>query len=609
MTHFGAQLRAGLKLRADLPALICDDLGPLSGTTCLVAMDQLRAGLAAADLPAGSRIAIIAPQPRHAALAFVACLQSHVAAPLNPDYTRDEFLFYLNDLQPGLVLLGAGATAAAEAAVASCGLPSLRLGDEVFQAAQKASQLGVVGGRLPALSAAAAPGLILHTSGTTARPKMVALSQENLACSGTNIAGSLRLGEEDISLCAMPLFHIHGLMACLGAALVAGGAVVLAGRFQPERFVDCLLRHRPTWFSAVPTLHLALMHHLEQRAAPMDHALRFIRSSSAPLPPSIIARLEGYFDAPVIEAYGMTEASHQIASNPLPPAVRKPGTVGQAFGTSIAILNDHGTACAPGAVGNVVITGAGVTPGYVENPSANLEAFQPTGFWTGDLGSLDKDGYLRLTGRCKEIVNRGGQKISPREIDEALIAIPGITDAVAFAQPHASLGEDLLAAVCLAPGADLTGEAIRLRLFERLADYKVPSQIALVDAIPVGATGKRQRLQMWSALQGYFSAPMRAPVTSVEIILCEFTAEILGQERMGLDDNFFNLGGNSILGVELSITLGELLGCYIPPIVIFRHPTPAGLSAFVLGRLSDQDLAQLDQVVRSLAEVEGAAGT
>ncbi|WP_278921090.1 non-ribosomal peptide synthetase [Pseudophaeobacter profundi] len=615
MIHFGAQLRAGLMRRADLPALICNDLGPLSGTTCLAAMDQVRAGLAAAGLPAGSRIAIIAPQPRHAALAFVACLQSHVAAPLNPDYTRDEFLFYLKDLQPGLVLLGAGATAAAEAAVASCGLPSLRLGDEVFQAApqvtaaQKVSQIGAVGGNLPALSAADAPGLILHTSGTTARPKMVALSQENLASSSANIAESLRLNDEDISLCAMPLFHIHGLMACLGAALVAGGAVVLAGRFQPERFVDCLLRHGPTWFSAVPTLHLALMHHLDQRAAPMDHALRFIRSSSAPLPPSVIARLEGYFEAPVIEAYGMTEASHQIASNPLPPAVRKPGTVGQAFGTSVAILDDQGTACAAGVVGNVVITGAGVTPGYVENPSANLEAFQPTGFWTGDLGALDEDGYLRLTGRCKEIVNRGGQKISPREIDEALIAIPGITDAVAFAQPHASLGEDLLAAVCLAPGTDLTGEAIRLRLFERLVDYKVPSQIAVVDAIPVGATGKRQRLQMWSALQGHFSAPMRAPVTPVEIILCEFTAEILGQERIGLDDNFFNLGGNSILGVELSVTLGDLLGCYIPPTVIFRHPTPAGLSAFVLGRLSDQDLAQLDQVVRSLAEVDEVAET
>ncbi len=350
---------------------------------------------------------------------------------------------------------------------------------------------------------------------------MVQLTQQNLATSCTGIAQSLALSTEDISLCAMPLFHIHGLMASLGAALCAGGAVVLAGKFQPEDFVESLQRHRATWFSAVPTIHLVLIQHLEKRADPLPHNLRFTRSSSSSLPASVIARMERYFDAPVVEAYGMTEASHQMASNPLPPGIRKPGTVGQARGT---ILDDAGLPLAAGSVGNVVIQGGGVTPGYLQNPKANEEAFRQGGFWTGDLGELDSEGYLTLTGRRKEIVNRGGQKISPREIDEALLEIEGITDAVAFAQPHQSLGEDLVAAVCLEPGSALSPDTIRSQLFSQLINYKTPSQIVIVERIPVGATGKRQRLQMWQALGSQFAKTFRPPQSAVEIILCEFTA-------------------------------------------------------------------------------------
>ncbi|MEP4037434.1 non-ribosomal peptide synthetase [Pseudophaeobacter sp.] len=600
MVHFGAQLRAGLAQRLDRPALICEEIGAVTGVDSLAALDQLILAIDAAEVAPGAAIAIIAPKARHATLGFLACLHAHVAVPLNPDYTTDELLFYLSDLKPGLVLLGEGASPAAHAAVAAAGLASLELDDSLFQA-------GPYEGSLPTQSDPTATGLILHTSGTTARPKMVALTQQNLATSCTNIAQSLALSTEDISLCAMPLFHIHGLMASLGAALISGGAVVLAGKFQPEAFVDSLQRHGATWFSAVPTIHLVLIQHLEKRADPLPHNLRFIRSSSASLPASVIARMERYFDAPVVEAYGMTEASHQIASNPLPPGKRKPGTVGQARGTSITILDDAGLPLAAGSVGNVVIQGGGVTPGYLQNPQANEEAFRQGGFWTGDLGELDSEGYLTLTGRRKEIVNRGGQKISPREIDEALLEIEGITDAVAFAQPHQSLGEDLVAAVCLEPDSMLSPDTIRSQLFSQLIDYKIPSQIVIVEGIPVGATGKRQRLQMWQALGSQFANTFRAPQTAVEIILCEFTAEVLDLERMGLDDNFFNCGGNSILGVKLSVTLGELLGCYIPPTVIFRHPSPGALSHYVLGLLSEQEIAELEQAVSGLTEADSEA--
>ena len=302
----------------------------------------------------------------------------------------------------------------------------MELDDSLFQADQQVASL-------PPQSDPTATGLILYTSGTTAGPKMVALTQQNLAISCENIAQSLALSREDISLCAIPLFHIHGLMANLGAALCAGDAVVLEGKFQPEAFVESLQRHHATWFSGVPTIHLVLIQHLEKRTDPLPHNLRFIRSSSASLPASVIARMERYLETPVVEAYGMTEVSHQIASNPLPPGICKPGKVGQACGTSITILDDADLPVAAGSVGNVVIQGGGVMPGYLQNPQSNEEAFRQGGLWTVDLGELDRAGYLTLTGRRKQIVNRGGQKISPREIDEALLEIEGITDAVAFA--------------------------------------------------------------------------------------------------------------------------------------------------------------------------------
>ncbi|WP_321829063.1 non-ribosomal peptide synthetase [Thalassovita sp.] len=596
MKNFGQQVIAALRQKGAEAALICteqgDQSGEQSGDQFADQLLRLSRQMIAAGAAEGSRVALIAPQPEEAVRGFLAALHSHTAAPLNPDYTTDEFLFYLQDLRPSLVLLGQGASAAAEAAVAQMGLNTLRFAD-------------LAGAELAAEHAPAAPddvAMILHTSGTTARPKMVALTQANLAASCANIAASLSLDATDRSLCAMPLFHIHGLMASLCAPLLARGSVVLTGKFNPVSFTDALSRFQPTWYSAVPTIHLALINHLEGIGQFPDHSLRLIRSSSASLPPSVIARLETAFGAPLIEAYGMTEASHQIAANPLPPAQRKPGTVGPASGTEIDVVDDAGTPLAAGVTGHVVIRGAGVTPGYIDHPEANAEGFRGGSFWTGDLGFLDPEGYLTLTGRSKEQINRGGQKISPREVDEALMDIEGIADAVAFAMPHDSLGEDLVAAVILQPGQALSAQDIRLRLFERLADYKVPSQIAVVDHIPVGATGKRQRLQMWSALKGAFAVAPQPPRDALEFILCEFTAEALGLEEIGRDDNFFNLGGNSIIGLQLSITLGGLLGCHVVPSALFRFPTVEALADHLRPQMSQDNLDRLEAAVQDSAE-------
>jgi acyl-CoA synthetase (AMP-forming)/AMP-acid ligase II len=293
----------------------------------------------------------------------------------------------------------------------------------------------------------------------------------------------------------MPLFHIHGLVAAILASLGAGAGVVCTPGFNALKFYSWLEETEPTWYTAVPTMHQTILDRAPRNAAVLKKAnLRFVRSSSASLPPTVMKDLENTFSAPVIEAYGMTEAAHQMASNPLPPAIRKPGTVGPAAGPSVAIMDEQGSLQPTGSIGEVVIRGANVASGYLNNPEANASAFHGDWFRTGDQGVLDEDGYLRLTGRLKEIINRGGEKISPREIDEVMLDHPAVAQVVTFAIPHPRLGEDVAVAIVL-DGSQSTSEA-ELRSFarERLAPFKVPRTFVFVDEMPKGATGKLQRI-------------------------------------------------------------------------------------------------------------------
>ena len=350
--------------------------------------------------------------------------------------------------------------------------------------------------------AAAAPGaaaaddiaLILHTSGTTSRPKIVPLSQRNICISAANVARSLEFTPSDRGLNIMPLFHIHGLIAGLMAPLSRGGSVFCTPGFNALKFFAWMREARPSWYTAVPTMHQAI---LARAAANKEiiaaHPLRFLRSSSSSMPPQVIAELEATFGAPLIEAYGMTEAAHQMASNPLRGA-RKPGSVGVAAGPEVAVMNDKGDLLAPGEIGEIVIRGPNVTAGYENNAKANAEAFCNGWFRTGDQGVLDEDGYLRLTGRLKEIINRGGEKISPREVDEVLMDHPAVQQVVTFAMPHEKLGEEVAAAVVLREGFHAGEKELREFAGERLAPFKVPRKIVFLDEIPKGATGKLQRI-------------------------------------------------------------------------------------------------------------------
>jgi acyl-CoA synthetase (AMP-forming)/AMP-acid ligase II len=336
--------------------------------------------------------------------------------------------------------------------------------------------------------------LILHTSGTTSRPKIVPLAHRNIAASARNIGATLKLSSEDRALNVMPLFHIHGLIAGLSAPLSRGGTIICTPGFNALKFFAQMKEHRPTWVTAVPTMHQAILGRAGQnREVIASVPLRFLRSSSSSMPPQVIGELEAAFGAPLIEAYGMTEAAHQMASNPL-DGVRKPGAVGPAAGPEVAVMGEDGALLGPHEIGEVVIRGPNVFAGYENNEKANAEAFRDGWFRTGDQGALDDDGYLRLTGRLKEIINRGGEKISPREVDEALMDHPAVAQVVCFAIPHDKLGEEVAAAVVLREGASADEKALREFVGAKMAAFKVPRKIVFLTEIPKGATGKLQRI-------------------------------------------------------------------------------------------------------------------
>ncbi len=343
--------------------------------------------------------------------------------------------------------------------------------------------------------------LLLHTSGTTSRPKLVPLTQRNVVASARSIRATLGLVAEDRGLNIMPLFHIHGLMAGLLAPLAAGSQVFCTPGFNALKFFGWMNEARPTWYTAVPTMHQTILARASQNRDVIGaNPLRFVRSSSSSMPPQVIAELEATFHAPLIEAYGMTEASHQMASNPLPPGKRIPGTVGLAAGPEVAIMNEQGDLLPPGQTGEIVIRGENVTPGYEKNPGANAEAFNNGWFRTGDQGIMSAEGYITITGRLKEIIIRGGEKISPREVDEVLMDHPAILQVVTFAFPHDRLGEDVAAAIVLRDGASLTEKEVREFAARRLADFKVPRKVRFVAEIPKGATGKLQRIGLAAKL-------------------------------------------------------------------------------------------------------------
>ena len=455
--------------------------------------EKISRQLAATNVKNSDRAAIVLPNGPLMASSFLSISSYMSAAPLNPSYKQEEFEFYLDDLKPKFLLVEPNSKSLAVIAAKNLNIPvfEMKISDNkplgTFELFDKETDYKNPNDYDEAL--------VLHTSGTTSRPKIVPLSNLNIFTSAVNISKSLKLTADDHCLNIMPLFHIHGLIAVLSASAKVGASVCASNGFNALKFLDLAETQNITWYSGVPTMHQAILLRAQKNSDKAKKLnLRFIRSSSASLPPAIFEQLNDIFQTPVIEAYGMTEATHQMASNPLPPAIQKPGLVGMPAGPEICIMNDKNEKLSQGEIGEICIKGDNVTNGYENNPEANKQSFVNDWFRTGDEGFFDEDGYLKISGRLKEIINKGGEKISPLEVDNILMDFPPIDQALCFGYKDKMLGEDIAVAIKLKENKSCTEDDIKSYANEKLAKFKIPKKIFIVEDIPKGATGKLQRI-------------------------------------------------------------------------------------------------------------------
>ena len=455
--------------------------------------EKISRQLAATNIINSDRAAIVLPNGPLMASSFLSISSYMSAAPLNPSYKQEEFEFYLDDLKPKFLLVEPNSKSLAVIAAKNLNIPvfEMKIPDNqplgTFELFDKETDYKNPNDYDEAL--------VLHTSGTTSRPKIVPLSNLNIFTSAVNISKSLKLTADDHCLNIMPLFHIHGLIAVLSASAKVGASVCASNGFNALKFLDLAETQNITWYSGVPTMHQAILLRAQKNSDKAKKLnLRFIRSSSASLPPAIFEQLNDTFQTPVIEAYGMTEATHQMASNPLPPAIQKPGLVGMPAGPEICIMNDKNEKLLQGEIGEICIKGDNVTNGYENNPEANKQSFVNDWFRTGDEGFFDEDGYLKISGRLKEIINKGGEKISPLEVDNILMDFPPIDQALCFGYKDKMLGEDIAVAIKLKENKSCTEDDIKSYANEKLAKFKIPKKIFIVEDIPKGATGKLQRI-------------------------------------------------------------------------------------------------------------------
>lgn len=540
------------------------------------------------DIGCGDRVAIVLPNGLEMAITLLAISSGATSVPLNPAYQAQEFDYYLSDLKPKLVIVPKGVDSPVRNVADEKGIPILELvatpylEQTVFQL--MGSNVDIANKKPPKLAQREDIALILHTSGTTSAPKIVPLTQENICTSVDYICCSLKLSEDDRCLNFMPLFHIGGLVDLLLSPLSVGGSVICTSSFSRSNFFDWLEQFQPTWFQAVPTMLYELLElNSAEKQIANNSSLRFIRSVAAALPHITRTDLEATFKIPIIETYGMTEAAPLITSTPLPPEKHKSGSVGKSLGTKIAILDEEKNILPQGEIGEIVLQGKNIIQGYENNPQANAQSFTEKWFRTGDRGYLDQEGYLFLTGRLKEMINRGGEKITPWEIDNVLMSHPKVSQAVSFPIPHRYLGEDVAAAIVLKDDVELSQTELIKFAHARLADFKLPRKILFLSSIPKNAIGKTQRLKLADQLglnQKSTSAIIQpstetylAPVGAMENLLAKIWSEVLGIKQIGVNDNFFDLGGHSLLAILLFTKIEKETGKKLPLATLFQAPT------------------------------------
>ena len=566
-------------------AIVAPSRAPLTYRRLLARVDAVADTLDARGIGRHERVGIALPNGPETAVAFLGVASACCCAPLNPAYRASEAAAHLAHLRVRALIVESNGETAARSAAESVGIPVITLSPRPQQEAGvfdlESSSRAFATTRRPAARANDL-ALVLQTSGTTSQPKIVPLTQANVCASARNVRTALGLTEHDRCLGVMPLFHVHGLVGALLASLATGASIVCTPGFYATEFFEWLDEFHPTWYTAVPSMHQVIVSRAPFHREVIARApLRFVRSCSSSLPPAVGSALERTFGVPVVDAYGMTEAAHQIASTPL--GKRKAGSVGVAAGNEIAIIDAAGTPLSAGAEGEITIRGSSVMRGYEGAPKGDREAFAGSWLKTGDLGRLDADGYLFITGRLKEIINRAGTKISPVEVEDALLAHPAVKDAAAFAIPHRELGEEPAAAAVLHTGATATERELRAFAAQRLADFKVPRRVSIVAEIPRTPTGKPRRTALAETLAtqhraGPMPATQAAPKTALEALVAEIWRQVLKAEAIGVDDDFFMLGGDSLLAARILAQVRQSTNVDVSFLVFVDAPTVAGMA-------------------------------
>ena len=566
--------------------LSAPDRGDLSFAALLAFSHEVSQRIRELGVKRSDKVALILENGSDAATAFVTTAAAAICAPINPALKRDELTELLRDMDARLVIVEKGSDHVVRSVAKALSITVADLAPLPTAGLFTLETTAIAIGADDVDAAADDTALLLYTSGTTSHPKSVPLSHSNLIDGCSFTAKAMGLAPGDTCLNIMPLYHAHGLTSTVLASLIAGAAVVCTTGFQPDRFFAQMKEFRPTWYSGVPAMHQAICGIARENPDySADCALRVIRSASSPLSMDLLSEIELVFGCPVVEAYGMTEATSLVSANPLPPGRRKPNSVGISAGAAIAILGDDGAHLPAGQPGEIAIKGPNVFAGYGNAPDATRKAFAGGFFRTGDWGYLDADGYLFLTGRTKELINRGGSKVIPNEIDAVLLQHPDIAAAVSFGLPHSNLGEDVAVAVLLRKGAILRTEEIIQFVRARIAEFKVPSRVFIVDDFPKTATGKIRRTQLAEQFQRKLEEQRRetAPILDGDQgDLADIWQELLGH-RPGHDDNFFDSGGNSILLTRLYEKLKQRWGKPGNIIDLIDCPTPASQAKLIFG--------------------------
>lgn len=586
----------------DHPALLAPDRDPVTYGGLAEQVSRTVSMLASIGLGRGDRVAIVLPEGPDLIVALLAAMTASVAAPLSASFTTDEFAFALEDLGVAALVVQAGVESPGRAVAAARDIPIVELLPKREAGAFVLAT--TVDSRVATVEAARSEdvALVLHTSGSTDRPKRVPLTHANLLASARQSAHFCQLTPADRARHVGPTVYAAAIGSVL-ASLTAGASVVCCPGFDPVRFFVWIDEFRSTWFNAAPSIHAAILQAVPRHAGSIDHQLRFLRSGGGPLPAATLQGLETAFAAPLVEAYGLTETSPLVTSNRLPPGVRKARSVGVATGCEVRVVDDAGQPLPVDAEGEVVVRGPNVFAGYEDDPAATAAAFLPGGwFRTGDVGRLDQDGYLFLTGRMKEMINRGGAKVSPWEVEEVLRAHPAVAEVVVFALPDPAMGEDVAAVVVLHQNHTATEALLIEHVAPRLAPFKVPGRVILADDIPTGPTGKPRRWDLPEALG--LAVPRQSTASpanqiadrasDTEAALGEIVASLLGIEEIDRNDDIFDLGADSLQVTRIMVAVRDRFGVDLPGYVLFEASTIATLAGRVEAARHDTEWRPVD---------------